>query len=139
MSEEFNVHGRFGYVSEYDPARHMAKVIFPELDDLVSTWLPVLIPNSLENHDELHLDVNEHVYCLMQGQGCESGIIIGAIYDDTNKPPVGDIEIRSITFKDGTRVSYDRDAHLMKIECTGDIEIEAKGHVKITGSRIDLN
>ena len=28
--------GRFGYVSDYDPKRHMARIEFPDKEDLVS-------------------------------------------------------------------------------------------------------
>lgn len=35
-SEESSAKLRFGYVSDYDKSRHMARVIFPELDNLVS-------------------------------------------------------------------------------------------------------
>ena len=31
--------GRFGYVSAYDPKRHMARIEFPDKGNLVSAWL----------------------------------------------------------------------------------------------------
>lgn len=46
----------------------------------MSYWLQIIIPNALKNHDELHVDEGEHVVCLMQGTGPESGVILGAIY-----------------------------------------------------------
>ena len=107
-SEEGYSRLRFGYVSDYDASRHMARVIFPELDDLVSGWLPIIVEHSrrdfmkdgkehycqchhnqgniVEHHDELYLEVNEHVACLMQGSGTESGVILGCIYDEGNRP-----------------------------------------------------
>ncbi len=130
---------RFGYVSNYDAKRHMARVIFPDKDNLVSNWLPVVIPNSKENHDELHLDINEHVFCLMLGNGLEAGAVIGAVYDDKNKPPEGNKDIRKITFSDGTEILYDRKGHKLRINCVGDIEIYAAGHMDLKAARIDLN
>lgn len=138
-NEESGSHGRFGYVSAYDPARHMARIQFPDKGDLVSAWLPVAVPNSLKNHDELHLDVGEHVYCSMMGNGLESGVVLCAIYDDKNKPPVHEQDTRAVTFEDGTRITYDRSSHLLKVECVGDIEVHADGKIKLTGARIDLN
>lgn len=144
---EAGAHGRFGYVSAYDPARHMARIQFPDKGDLVSAWLPVAVPNSNKNKDEIHLDIGEHVYCNMMGNGLESGVVLCAIYDDTNKPPTGDNDIRKATFEDGTEIFYDRKNHLLKIECAGDIEIHAQGHINIfadgnmkhQAARIDLN
>lgn len=132
-------HGRFGYVSAYDAKRHMARIQFPDKDNLVSAWLPVAIPNSLKNKDEVHLDIGEHVYCSMMGSGLEVGVVIGSIYDDKNKPIVHDPDIRVITFEDGTQISYDRKNHKLEIYCVGDIEIKANGNIKIEAARIDLN
>lgn len=129
---------RYGVVSDYDAKRHMARIKFPDKDNLVSGWLPVVIPNSLKNHDELHLDINEHVVCIMTGNGIEAGAVIGSIYDDTNKPPEGNQNIRKITFSDGTEIFYNREKHELKINCVGDIELHADGHMKISAVRIDL-
>ena len=146
-NEESCARGRFGYVSAYDPARHMARIQFPDKGDLVSAWIPVAIPNSQKNKDEFHLDVGEHVFCNMMGNGLEAGVVLCAVYDDKNKPPEGNQDIRKTTFEDGTEILYDRKNHLLKIECAGDIEIHAKGHINIIAdgnmkqqaSRIDLN
>ena len=138
---------RFGYVSAYDPVRHMARVSFPDKDGLVSSWLPVVIPNSKKNHDELHLDINEHVFCIMLGNGLEAGAVIGAVYDDENKPPTGDQDTRKVTFNDGTEISYDRKNHKLTISCVGEIEIMTPKNITVVsgsnitqiGARIDLN
>lgn len=130
---------RYGYVSNYDAKKHMAQVCFPDKNNLVSNWLPVIIPNSIKNHDEFHLDINEHVFCLMLGNGLEAGAVIGSIYDDTNQPPEGNQNIRKITFSDGTEIFYNRKSHELKINCVGDITIHADGHMKISAKRIDLN
>ena len=139
--------GRFGYVSDYDPKRHMARIKFPDKNDLVSAWLPVAVPNSKKNKDEYHLDIDEHVFCSMMGNGLEAGVVLCSIYDDTNKPPAGDADIRKTTFEDGTEILYDRKNKLLKIDCKGDIEIHAKGNITIKAdgnireeaARIDLN
>ena len=129
---------RFGHVTEYDPARHMARVNFPDLG-ITSYWLPVLTHNSLKNHDETHLDAGEHVACMMSGEGQEMGVVLGAFYDDKNKPPVQDADIRAVTFDDGTIITYSRKEHKLTIDCTGDIEIIAAGNIALKAGRIDLN
>lgn len=131
--------GRFGYVSAYDPARHMARIQFPDKNNLVSDWLPVAVPNSKQNRDELHLDIGEHVYCSMSGNGLEVGVVLCSIYDDKNKPPVGDADIRVVTFGDGTVISCDRKKKKLDIDCRGEINIHADGNFKVTAARIDLN
>ena len=106
-SEEHNARMRFGHVTEYDKIKHRAKVKFPELDDLVSDWLQIVVEHSrrdfmkdgkehvchchhyggiVKHHDECYLEIGEHVVCLMQGSGTESGVILGCVYDDKNLP-----------------------------------------------------
>lgn len=144
---EYSAVGRFGEVSDYDPKRHMARVKFPDKGDLVSAWLPVAVRNSKKNHDECHLDIGEHVYCNMMGNGLELGVVLCSVYDDTNKPPTGDKDTRKVKFEDGTEILYNRKNNLMKIQCEGDIEIHAKGNITIKAdgnikeqaSKIDLN
>ncbi len=139
--------GRFGYVSDYDPKRHMARVEFPDKGNLVSAWLPVAVSNTRKNHDECHLDIGEHVFCSMMGNGLEVGVVLCSIYDDTNKPPTGDDNTRKITFEDGTEFSYDRKNHKLSISCVGDIEIITPKNITLVsgnnltqiGARIDLN
>lgn len=146
-NKEAGALGRFGLVSDYDPKRHMARIQFPDKGDLVSAWLPVAIPNSQKNKDECHLDINEHVYCLMMGNGLETGIVLCSIYDDKNQPPTGDADIRKVTFEDGTEIFYDRKNHKLDINCVGEINIhadknitvDAGGNMKFTAERIDLN
>ncbi|MBQ9527605.1 MAG: phage baseplate assembly protein V [Fretibacterium sp.] len=122
---------RFGYVSVYDPKRHMARVRFPDKGDVVSGWLPVTVPNTKRNKDERPLDVGEHVFCVMMGNGLEAGAILGAVYDDTNKPPIGDGDIRATTYADGTRIKVDRKSGLVAVSAVGDVDLD--------GSMIYLN
>ena len=122
---------RFGQVSAYDASRHMARVLFMEKGLMTSDWLPVLIHNARANQDFRPLDIDEHVACLMAGNGFETGIIIGAFYDDTNKPEDNDPDIRYTKFSDGTITKYDRKKHLLQVKCVGDIEIYSSQNVTI--------
>ena len=155
---ETGAHGRFGYVSAYDPERHMARIRFADKDNLVSDWLPVAIPNTKKNKDEFPLDVDEHVFCMFLGNGLETGIVLSSIFDNKNKPLVKDQDIRVTTFEDETQFSYDRKKHFWKIhfmdgteitydcvkhllsyDVVGDIHIKAKGRIVMEAARIDLN
>ena len=78
---------RFGYISAYDAKRHMARVQFPDKDDLVSTWWPVAVWNSKQNKLEKHFDIGEHVFCIALGNGLEHGIVLCSFWDDKNFPP----------------------------------------------------
>jgi phage baseplate assembly protein V len=136
MASEQPSAGRFGYVSAYDPARNMARVRFPDKDNLVSAWLPVSAQNSKKNKAERHLDIDEHVYCDMLGNGLEAGVVLCAVFDDKNKPPLGNQDIQRTTFEDGTVVQYDRAARALTVDCSGSggtVAVIAPGGVSIQG------
>lgn len=122
---DYDTIGRFGYISDYDPERHYARVEFPDLG-IVSAWLPIGVPNTLCNHDERPLDIGEHVYCLLHDN---TGIILCSVYDDKNKPPKADKNIRITTFEDGTTISYDREKHILDIDIKGDLCIQTTGNI----------
>ena len=137
-SNDFSCMAMFGYIVDYDEKRHMAKVNFPE-KNIVSSWLPVIVPNSKENHDELHLDLQEHVACIMLGTGLETGFILGSVYDDKNKPVIHDKDVRMVKFSDDTTILYDRRNHKMQIDVHGDIEISATGNIRLQASEFQAN
>jgi phage baseplate assembly protein gpV len=107
---------RDGHVSSYDAVTHTARVIFDDLDGMVSYPFPVIVPNTLKNKDEIHLDANEHVMCLCMGNGIESGVVLGCVHDKKNPPIVGDPDIRTTRFDDGTTMTVDRKQHIVEIK-----------------------
>lgn len=129
---------RVGKVTEFDPDKLRARVNFPDMG-IISHWLPLLVKNTLNTKDTYYLDEGEHVVCLMNGTGAESGYILGAIYDDKNTPQEHSKDLRRVKFDDGTVILYDREEHKLMIDVAGDIEITASGHMKFTAERIDLN
>jgi phage baseplate assembly protein gpV len=131
---------RDGHVSSYDAGTHTARVVFDDLDGMVSHPFPVILPNTLKNKDEIHLDAGEHVMCLCMGNGIESGIVLGCVYDKKNPPEVGNPAKRLTIFEDGSHVLVDRQEHLMQIKDSygsfilmkdGDIVIQSANHVQI--------
>jgi phage baseplate assembly protein V len=131
---------RVGYVSDFDPVRKYARVMFPDKDRLVSGWLQLLVINTLKNKDEANLDVGERVACLMMGNGIEHGVVLGALWDDKNDPPAGDQDVRITTYEDGTTVQVDRKNHVVEIKdhygsfirfADGNIYIKAAANVYI--------
>jgi phage baseplate assembly protein gpV len=107
---------RDGHVSSYDAGAHTARVVFDDLDGMVSHPFPVIVPNMLKNKDEIHLDAGEHVMCLCMGNGIESGVVLGCVYDRKNPPLVGNQDIRTTRFEDGTTLSVDRKSHIVEIK-----------------------
>ncbi|GHV50442.1 baseplate protein [Synergistales bacterium] len=133
---------RDGHVSSYDPATHTARVVFADKGDMVSYPFQVIVPNSLKNRDEVHLDVGEHVVCVCLGNGIETGFVLGSLYDAKNSPTVADKDKRVTIFEDGTSVEYDRKEHKMTVNVKGDVSVDIKGSAVVNvegGARLRAN
>lgn len=123
---------RFGKVSEVIPERCAVRVTFEDRDNLVSAELPVLQSSCLNNKFYSMPDVGDNVVCLMTPNDENgSGFVLGSFYTEKNLPPAQDENISMIKFADGTTITYNRQSHLLNVNCVGNI--------KINGKRIDLN
>ncbi len=138
---------RVGIVESTNPKKVTVRVKIPDLDNVISYDLQVVQRKTLKDKDYWLPDLKEEVLCLFQGNGLESGFVLGALYNEEDEPPVNSQEKRHVAFEDGTSLEYDRKAHKLTATVQGDIEIAATGNitvsaganVKITGTRIDLN
>ena len=109
---------KYGRVCEVNTATGMARVEFRE-DGIVSPWMPVVMPGvSGDRYFRMH-DINELVACLLDDY-CESGVILGGIYDRNNTPDGGNV-VR-VEFSDGSTVEHDKTASALTVT-TGTTEI----------------
>lgn len=99
-----------------------ARVQFPDLDGMVSDWLPVIFPKTLKDKVVWTLDRGEHVACLMDGT-MEDGCIIGAIYSGADAPPVVSPDVYRTQFKDGGVIEYNRASGAMNVVCKGALTV----------------
>ncbi len=89
------------------------RVQFPDRQNLISYWLPMLALNSQNNKDFAMPDVGEQVACLMD-EKFRNGIVLGAFFQGVDQPPAGmTLDKRHTTFKDGATLEYDRALHVL--------------------------
>lgn len=110
---------KIGEVSSIDPVKCTARVAFGDEDGMVSYDLPVMQRNSFGNRDYQMPDIGEDVLCLFRGEGFEDGVIIGSFYAGDVEPPETSADRRTIVFKDGTRICYDRASHTLTVTIAG--------------------
>lgn len=129
---------RVGIVSDRDPKRCAIRVIFPDQDNLVTDWLPVVVTQALKTRAFSLPDIDETVVCVFLGSGVEKGYCLGAIYDEDNvSASSGDQS--GVWFPDGSRVVFDRSSGVLTVEAKGGVSIKAPtttidGNVHITGN-----
>lgn len=134
---------KYGKISEVDAEKGRARVEFEE-DEIVSDWLPVSQPLTTGTQIEFWPRVNMFVWCVMD-KNAEDGVVAGALYDDDNKPPIGNKDVASITFDDGTVVKYDSANSKLTVECQGPVtivcleaNIQASNFVKLDSPTVEV-
>jgi len=130
---------RFGKVVAVDDKNAKVRVQIEDADAVVTYWLPVLHSKAQDDKAYWLPDVGELVVCAFYENDWDTGVVLGAVYNEKDRTPAQTRDKAVILFKDGTRIEYDRAAHKLSIHCVGDIEIVAQGNVTIIGARIDLN
>ncbi|MGN1149822.1 MAG: phage baseplate assembly protein V [Sutterella sp.] len=110
---------KIGSVSSVNPAEATARVLFNDDDGMVSYDLQVLHQNTFGNKDYGLPDVGTDVLCGFLESGGEEGFILGAVYGSGNSTPEASIDKRTVVFKDGTSVSYDRASHMLTVTIDG--------------------
>ena len=105
---------RVGIVQAQDTAHAKVRVVFPDYDEMISWWLPVVYFKTQNDQAYWIPDIGEQVVCLMDLRD-EAGAVLGAIYSSADVPPVNSADKFYLGFKDGARFEYDRVAHLFDL------------------------
>src|SRR5208283_5084591 len=91
---------RVGIVQAQDTARAKVRVVFPDYDEMISWWLPVIFSKTQDDKAYWIPDIGEQVVCLMDLRD-EAGAVLGAIYSRADTPPVNSADKFYLGFKDG--------------------------------------
>lgn len=141
------MHLKFGKITEVDEAKGLAKVTFEEDDNLVTRFLPMSMPKTLQDKFIIPYDVNEHVWCIMD-EFCEDGVIGGAIYDSNNQPPGGSATgVSMIKFVPNLSLKYERNSKTLSIvgdehftlNITGNVTINCKNANVTATEKVTVN
>ncbi len=121
---------RVGIVQAQDTAHAKVRVVFPDYDEMISWWLPVIVFKTQNDKAYWIPDIGEQVVCLMDLRD-EAGAVLGAIYSSADTPPVNSADKFYLGFKDGAHFEYDRAAHLLDIlfQDTTELTYDARVHL----------
>ena len=124
---------KVGVVESFNQENATARVIFEDIN-IKSYDLPIIVKQSQNNKDYWMPDIGESVLCLFLPTGIESGFILGSYYNKKDRPPVTDQNKRTVKFKDGTVLEYDRKTHKLTADVKGDIDIKATGNINVNAN-----
>ncbi len=125
---------RLGSIQEIDYQRALATVKIGELE---TDWLPWVTANSGNNKNWNPPEIDEQVMVLSPGGELDQGIILPSLYK--NNAPENSADIQSITFQDGSKISFDRSSGSLDLNLKGDATINVTGNAQIKASSIMLN
>lgn len=121
-NHDFGATLQFGTVSDIDDKKHTVRVVLPALENLQTDWLPVITLGAGGNQFYCLPDMGALVVCLLDARG-ESGVCLGAIYNDSDPVPATSRDLHVLQYSNGTRIQHNRK--------TGDVLIKTKGKVTI--------
>jgi phage baseplate assembly protein gpV len=121
---------RVGIVQAQDTVRAKVRVVFPDYDEMISWWLPIVFFKTQNDKAYWIPDIGEQVVCLMDLRD-EAGAVLGAIYSSADVPPVNSADKFHLAFKDGARFDYDRVAHVLDLffQDSTEIKYDARAHL----------
>ncbi len=125
---------RVGVVVSTYPERGTVRVRFLDQDGEVSYEMRVLVRKTHRDRDYWMPDVGEQVLCAFLPYGREQGFVLGAFYSSADPVSVADQEVRRVEFANGAYVEHDRRTGNVRVETPGEVEVRAKGTVRIVSA-----
>jgi len=106
---------RVGIVKTQDIPNCRVRVTFPDRNQMMSWWLPIIRQGTQNDKDYWIPDVGEQVICLMDEHD-EDGAVFGSIFSQADATPNGaNADTLVLCTKDGAVFSYDRSGHTLTV------------------------
>ena len=122
---------QFGTVAEINDKKHAVRVTLPALENLQTDWLPVITLGAGGNQFYCLPDIGALVVCILDEKG-ESGVCLGAIYNDADPVPATSRDLHVLQYSNGTRIQHNRKTGDVLIKTSGVVTVDADCVVKKT-------
>lgn len=119
-----------GIITQVDEPTHSVRCAIPALENMETDWLSVLVQNAKGDQDVDLPDEGTLVKCLLDARG-ESGCVIGAVYNEQDRPPVSNKNIWMKRFANGTVIQHDRSTGKVTVDTPGEVLVKAGTKVTI--------
>ena len=124
---------RIGTISEIDFETAKARV---KIGDLETNWLPWINSNSGNNNSWNPPEIDEQVIILSPSGELNQAVILPSLYKSNASGNLPNIQ--SITYKDGSKVSFDHNSGNLTLDIKGNTTIKVTGNAEIEAANITL-
>lgn len=130
---------RVGQISVVDRDAGTARVTFPDLDNLVTDFLPIISKERaswVKTND--FPEVGENVLVVFLSVSSSDGFILGNYQIIDDDPALTKDQFGAV-FEDGSRAYYDCASKRLVVESVGDVDVTAAGEIMITATTVTIN
>lgn len=120
---------RIGKVSSVNPSGSKARVVFEDIDNMVTDELFIINKGVLGNKEYWIPQVQEEVLCIFLPIALEVGFIVGSYYNDMNLPPTDNKDTWLKEFINGEVLRYEDG--ILYINGFDNIEIKSQSTIRI--------
>ena len=124
---------RIGSIFEINYQAAKARVRIGKLE---TDFLPWANANSGSNNSWNPPEIDEQVIILSPSGDLSQAVILPSLYK--NNASGSEQNIRSITYKDGSKISFDIGSGVLDLDLKGDIIIKVAGNANIEGDNINI-
>ena len=117
---------RIGTIFEINVQTAKARVKIGELE---TDFLPWINANSGSNNSWNPPEIDEQVVILSPSGELNQAVILPSLYKSNASDELPNIQ--SVTYKDGSKVSFDHDAGSLTLDLQGDLSLDIKGGATI--------
>ena len=124
---------RIGTIFEIDFQAAKARVKIGELE---TDFLPWANANSGSNNSWNPPEIDEQVIILSPSGDLSQAVILPSLYK--NNASDSDQNIKSITYQDGSKISFDIASGTLDLDLKGDVKIKVVGNAEIEAAKVTL-
>jgi phage baseplate assembly protein V len=124
---------RIGTIFEIDFEIAKSRV---KIGDIETNWLPWVNSNSGANNSWNPPEIDEQVVILSPSGELNQAVILPSLYKSNASSNL--LNIQSITYKDGSKVTFDHDVGNLTLDIKGNTTIKVTGNAEIEAANITL-
>lgn len=128
LSTNLNNLLRYGTIAEVDPQKPKVRVQSGEIKTLWISWITLMAG---EDRNWRLPSVGEYALILSPGGNFNLAVALVGIYYDKYPNPENNPETHSVTYSDGTKISYDKLQKCLSVNCIGSVYVQAKESVSV--------